>query len=159
MQTWEVRITAASTPVGSLTAVRGLYWKSDNLRERMVDEQSFPALVAAQLLDEASRFTYEFEEFIESASSVLVVDRLQVEEAFADRPDTRRQPLPPRTRFRPHRPRPPGVAGPRHRGCGTARQTCPAPSPALCRHSTGGSSEPVPCAAAYPDIRSAHSRL
>ncbi|MEV7871432.1 hypothetical protein AB0P17_36250 [Streptomyces sp. NPDC088124] len=84
VQTWEVRITAASTPVGSLRAVRGLYWKSDNLRERMTDEQSFPALVAAQLLDEEGRFTYEFEEFIESASSVLVVDGLQLEEAFAD---------------------------------------------------------------------------
>ncbi|BDM74864.1 hypothetical protein HEK616_83850 (plasmid) [Streptomyces nigrescens] len=84
VQNWEVRITSAGTPVGSLSAVRGLYWKSDNLRERMADEQSFPALVAAQLLDEAGRFTYEFEEFIESASSVLVVDRLQVEEAFAD---------------------------------------------------------------------------
>jgi len=32
VQTWEVRITAAGTPVGSLRAVRGLYWKSDNLR-------------------------------------------------------------------------------------------------------------------------------
>ncbi|MCP9956093.1 hypothetical protein [Streptomyces sudanensis] len=84
VQEWQVRITAAGTPVGSLTAVRGLYWKSDNLRERMADEQSFPALVAAQLLDEDGRFTYEFEEFIESASSVLVVDRLHVEEAFAD---------------------------------------------------------------------------
>ncbi|GES32380.1 hypothetical protein AB0G60_17805 [Streptomyces angustmyceticus] len=84
VQNWEVRITSAGTPVGSLSAVRGLYWKSDNLRERMVDEQSFPALVAAQLLDEAGRFTYEFEEFIESASSVLVIGRLQVEEAFAD---------------------------------------------------------------------------
>jgi hypothetical protein len=84
VQTWEVRITAAGTLVGSLTAVRGLYWKSDNLRERMVDEQSFPALVAAQLLDEEGRFTYEFEEFMESASSVLVVDGLHLEEAFAD---------------------------------------------------------------------------
>ncbi|WP_030382665.1 MULTISPECIES: hypothetical protein [unclassified Streptomyces] len=84
MQTWEVRITAAGAPVGSLTAVRGLYWKSDNLRERMADEQSFPALVAAQLLDEEGRFTDEFEEFIESASSVLVVDRLHMEKAFAD---------------------------------------------------------------------------
>ncbi|MCL7382520.1 hypothetical protein [Streptomyces sp. 35G-GA-8] len=84
VQEWQVRITAAGTPVGSLTAVRGLYWKSDNLRERMADEQSFPALVAAQLLDEDGRFTYEFEEFIKSASSVLVVDRLHVEEAFAD---------------------------------------------------------------------------
>ncbi|MFD9904027.1 hypothetical protein [Streptomyces sp. NPDC059063] len=84
VQTWQVCITAAGTPVGSLTAVRGLYWKSDNLRERMADEQSFPALVAAQLLDEDGRFTYEFEDFIESASSVLLVDRLHVEEAFAD---------------------------------------------------------------------------
>ncbi|MEV6182270.1 hypothetical protein [Streptomyces sp. NPDC052015] len=83
VQTWEVRITAAGTPVGSLTAVRGLYWKSDNLRERMADEQSFPALVAAQLLDEEGRFTYEFEEFMESASSILVVDGLQLEDAFA----------------------------------------------------------------------------
>jgi hypothetical protein len=84
VQEWQVRITAAGTPVGSLRAVRGLYWKSDNLRERMADEQSFPALVAAQLLDEDGRFTYEFEEFMESASSVLVVDRLRVEDAFAD---------------------------------------------------------------------------
>jgi len=84
VQEWQVRITAAGTPVGSLRAVRGLYWKSDNLRERMADEQSFPALVAAQLLDEDGRFTYEFEEFMESASSVLVVDRLHVEDAFAD---------------------------------------------------------------------------
>ncbi len=50
----------------------------------MADEQSFPALVAAQLLDEGGRFIYEFEELIESASSVLVVDRLHMEEAFAD---------------------------------------------------------------------------
>ncbi|QQC87022.1 hypothetical protein [Streptomyces alfalfae] len=84
VQTWQVRITAAGTPVGSLTAVRGLYWKSDNLRERMADEQSFPALVAAQLLDEEGGFTYEFEEFMEAASSVLVVDGLHLEEAFAD---------------------------------------------------------------------------
>lgn len=84
VQTWEVRITAAGTPVGRLTAMRGLYWKSDNLRERMTDEQSFPALVAAQLLDEEGHFTYAFEEFIESASSVLVIDGLQLEEAFAD---------------------------------------------------------------------------
>ncbi|MGC0407301.1 hypothetical protein RKD31_000544 [Streptomyces sp. SAI-163] len=84
VQTWEVRVTAAGTPAGSLTAVRGLYWKSDNLRERMSDEQSFPALVAAQLLDEEGRFTYAFEEFIESASSILVVDGLHMEEAFAD---------------------------------------------------------------------------
>lgn len=84
VQVWEVRITAAGTPVGSLTAVRGLYWKSDNLRERMADEQSFPALVAARLLDDEGRFTYEFEEFVESASSVLVVDGLRLEDAFAD---------------------------------------------------------------------------
>lgn len=74
----------AGAPVGSLTAVRGLYWQSDNLRERMDDEQSFPALVAAQLLDEEGHFTDEFEEFIESASSVLGVDRLHLDEAFAD---------------------------------------------------------------------------
>lgn len=84
VQAWEVGITAAGTPVGSLTAVRGLYWKSDNLRERMTDEQSFPALVAAQLLDDEGHFSYEFEEFIESASSVLVVDQLHLEKAFAD---------------------------------------------------------------------------
>ncbi|MEV7144665.1 hypothetical protein [Streptomyces tauricus] len=84
VQDWQVRITAAGTQVGSLTAVRGLYWKSDNLRERMADEQSFPALVASLLLDDEGHFTDEFEEFIESASSVLVVDRLQLEEAYAD---------------------------------------------------------------------------
>ncbi|MGW3360807.1 hypothetical protein ACWDFL_36360 [Streptomyces bungoensis] len=71
-----MRITAAGTPMGSITAVRGLYWTSDNLREPMADEQSFPALMAAQLLDEDGRSTYEFEEFIESASSVLAVDWL-----------------------------------------------------------------------------------
>ncbi|MEU6777442.1 hypothetical protein [Streptomyces sp. NPDC046759] len=47
-----MRIAVAGTPVGSLQAVRGPYWTSDNLRERMADEQSFPELVAAQLLDE-----------------------------------------------------------------------------------------------------------
>lgn len=40
--------------------------------------------MAAQLLDDEGRFTYEFEEFIESASSVLVVDGLRLEDAFAD---------------------------------------------------------------------------
>lgn len=50
----------------------------------MTDEQSFPALVACQILDEEGRFTYEFEEFTESASSVLVADRLHVEDAFTD---------------------------------------------------------------------------
>ncbi|MFI1855535.1 hypothetical protein [Streptomyces sp. NPDC020480] len=84
VQSWEVRITVAGTPVGGLKAVRGLYWQSDNLRERMADEQSFPAVVAAQLLDEEGQFTSEFEEFIESASSVLVVDQLHLDEAFAD---------------------------------------------------------------------------
>ncbi|MFE1781256.1 hypothetical protein ACFW9F_01345 [Streptomyces sp. NPDC059506] len=84
VQSWEVRIAVAGTPVGSLRAVRGLYWKSGNLRERLADEQSFPELVAARLLDEEGRFTCEFEEFVESASSVLVVDRLCLDGAFAD---------------------------------------------------------------------------
>jgi hypothetical protein len=84
VQSWDVRVTVDGTPVGSLQAVRGLYWQSDNLRERMVDEQSFPAVVAAQLLDEKGRFTHEFEDFVDSASSVLVVDRLRMDDAFAD---------------------------------------------------------------------------
>nr|WSW64721.1 hypothetical protein OG461_00110 [Streptomyces sp. NBC_00995]WSW71232.1 hypothetical protein OG461_36425 [Streptomyces sp. NBC_00995] len=84
VQRWDVRIDCAGQPVGSLVAVRGLYWKSDNLRERMTDEGSFPALVAGQLLDDEGHFTYEFEEFIESSSSVLVVDRLQLTGPFAD---------------------------------------------------------------------------
>ncbi|MEV7862956.1 hypothetical protein AB0O86_30145 [Streptomyces hirsutus] len=84
VQSWEVRITVGGTPVRSLEAVRGLYWQSDNLRERMADEQSFPAVVAAQLLDEEGRFTSEFEDFVDSASSVLVVDCLRMDDAFAD---------------------------------------------------------------------------
>jgi len=85
VQDWDVRITAAGTPVGSLRAVRGLYYQSDNLRERLDDEQSFPALVAARLLDEQGHFTDEFEDFIESVvTSVLVIDRLQLDDAFAD---------------------------------------------------------------------------
>jgi len=84
VQRWDVRIDCAGEPVGSLVAVRGLYWQSDNLRERMVDEQSFPALVAGQLLDDEGRFTSEFEEFAESASSVLVLDQLNLTGPFAD---------------------------------------------------------------------------
>ncbi|MER6409090.1 hypothetical protein ABT269_37720 [Streptomyces viridosporus] len=84
MQSWEARITVGGTPVGSLEAVRDLYRQSDNLRERMADEQSFPAVVAAQLLDEEGHFTHEFEDFVDSASSLLVVDRLRMDDAFAD---------------------------------------------------------------------------
>ena len=50
----------------------------------MADEESFPALVAGQTLDGDGRFTPEFEEFVESASSVLVVDQLQLSGPFAD---------------------------------------------------------------------------
>ncbi|MFI5940562.1 hypothetical protein ACIBCB_09910 [Streptomyces uncialis] len=84
VQRWDVRIDCAGEQVGSLGAVRGLYWQCDNLRERMADEGSFPALVAGQLLDDEGHFTHEFEEFIESSSSVLVVDQLQLTGPFAD---------------------------------------------------------------------------
>ncbi|MGP3777034.1 hypothetical protein ACTWJ8_40000 (plasmid) [Streptomyces sp. SDT5-1] len=84
VQVWDVRITAAGTLVGSLTATRGMYWKSDNLRERMADEQSFAAVVASQLLDEQGQFTYGFVEFIEMPGDVLVVDQLRLDEPYAD---------------------------------------------------------------------------
>ncbi|MCP9994678.1 hypothetical protein LUX34_01630 [Streptomyces werraensis] len=54
------------------------------LRERMADEHSFPTVVAAQILDEEDHFTPGFEDFIESASSVLVLDRLLLDDTFAD---------------------------------------------------------------------------
>jgi len=40
--------------------------------------------MASQLLDDEGHFTYAFEEFIESASSVLVIDELRLENAIAD---------------------------------------------------------------------------
>ncbi|GAA1236121.1 hypothetical protein [Streptomyces rhizosphaericus] len=50
----------------------------------MADEHSFPALVAGQLLDDEGGFTSEFEEFAEAASSVLVLDQLDLAGPYAD---------------------------------------------------------------------------
>ncbi|WP_328756193.1 hypothetical protein [Streptomyces sp. NBC_00271] len=46
MEFRHIQVLAGFKEVGSLRATRGLYWKADNLRERMADEQSFLALVA-----------------------------------------------------------------------------------------------------------------
>jgi hypothetical protein len=84
VQTWRVDITAGDQAVGSLRATRGLYWKADNLRERMADEQSFLARVAEQLLDADGKFRPEFEDFVDMASSVLVVDELDIATPWND---------------------------------------------------------------------------
>ncbi|MDQ1022649.1 hypothetical protein QF035_000231 [Streptomyces umbrinus] len=84
VQTWRVDIVTGDTTVGSLRVTRGLYWKAANLRERMADEQSFLALVAEQLLDEDGKFRPEFEDFVDMASSVLVVDDLDVAAPWND---------------------------------------------------------------------------
>jgi hypothetical protein len=84
VQTWRVDIAAGDQAVGSLRATRGLYWKADNLRERMADEQSFLALVAEQLLDADGKFRPEFEDFVDMASSVLVVDELDIAAPWND---------------------------------------------------------------------------
>ena len=84
VQTWRIDIAAGDQAVGSLRATRGLYWKADNLRERMADEQSFLALVAEQLLDADGKFRPEFEAFVDMASSVLVVDELDFEAPWND---------------------------------------------------------------------------
>ncbi|MFC8730388.1 hypothetical protein [Streptomyces bacillaris] len=72
--------------VGLLHAVRGLFWKADNLRERLGDEQSFSGVVAERVLDSAGRFSSVFEDFAEAASSLLVIERLdlQEQEPYAD---------------------------------------------------------------------------
>lgn len=84
VQTWQIRITAGEEAVGSLRATRGLYWKAGNLRERMADEESFLALVAEQLLDADGKFRPEFEDFVDMASSVLVVDELALTAPWND---------------------------------------------------------------------------
>ncbi len=84
VQTWRVDITADDKTIGGLRATRGLYWKADNLCERMADEQSFLALVAEQLLDPEGKFSPEFEDFVDMASSVLVVDELDIAAPWND---------------------------------------------------------------------------
>ncbi|MFI1226165.1 MULTISPECIES: hypothetical protein [unclassified Streptomyces] len=86
VQRWEVTIGLDGQRVGTLHAVRALYWKSDNLRERLDDEQSFSSLVAEQVLNSDGQFSAEFEEFTEAVSSLLVIDRLdlQEQEPYAD---------------------------------------------------------------------------
>ncbi|GHE51143.1 hypothetical protein [Streptomyces capitiformicae] len=84
VQTWRVEIVAGGKTVGSLRATRGLYWKADNLRERMADEQAFLSLVAEQLLDHDGKFLPDFEEFVDMASSVLVVDELDIASPWND---------------------------------------------------------------------------
>ena len=56
-QTWQVVVTADGEPVGSMQATRGLWWKADDLRERLTDEGSFVAEVSQQLLDPDGSFT------------------------------------------------------------------------------------------------------
>lgn len=84
VQTWQVRVAAGDEQVGSLRATRGLYWKADNLRERMGDEQSFLALVSEQLLDPDGSFSRELEDFLEMPNSVLVIDQLEVAAPWDD---------------------------------------------------------------------------
>jgi hypothetical protein len=84
VQMWRVDIAAGDQALGSLRATRGLYWKADNLRKRMADEQSFLALVAEQLLDADGKFRPEFEDFVDMAASVLVVDELDIAAPWSD---------------------------------------------------------------------------
>lgn len=84
IQTWQVRVVVGDQPVGSLRATRGLYWKSDNLRERMGDEQSLPAVVAEQLLNPDGSFSRDLEDFVEMTNGVLVIDQLQLSAPWDD---------------------------------------------------------------------------
>ncbi|MFI5924049.1 hypothetical protein ACIA8M_36705 [Streptomyces anulatus] len=86
VQRWEVSILVDGQRVGLLHTVRGLFWKADDLRERLGDEQSFCGVVAEQVLDSAGRFSSAFEHFTEAASSLLVIERLdlQEQEPYAD---------------------------------------------------------------------------
>ncbi|WP_420167201.1 hypothetical protein [Streptomyces violaceoruber] len=86
VQRWEVSVLVDGQRVGLLHAVRGLFWKADDLRERLGDEQSFCGVVAEQVLDSAGRFSSAFEDFTEAASSLLVIERLdlQEQEPYAD---------------------------------------------------------------------------
>jgi hypothetical protein len=84
VQTWQVTVAHQGQRVGALRATRGLYWKSNNLRDRLVDEQGFPALVAEELLDPDGSFTSEFEEFTEGSGSLLAVELLELAEPWQD---------------------------------------------------------------------------
>ncbi|WP_329138336.1 hypothetical protein OG552_30415 [Streptomyces sp. NBC_01476] len=84
VQTWQVRLSAGGRPVGTLRATRGLYWKSGNLRERLSDEQAFPEVAAGQLLNPDGSFSAAFENFVEMASSILVVELVEPAEPWDD---------------------------------------------------------------------------
>ncbi|MEU9280318.1 hypothetical protein [Streptomyces sp. NPDC048341] len=84
VHSWQIRVVVGDETVGSLRATRGLYWKAGNLHDRMADEQSFPALVAEQLLDAEGKFRPEFENFVDMASSILVLDELDLGEPWND---------------------------------------------------------------------------
>ncbi|MFF3878960.1 hypothetical protein [Streptomyces sp. NPDC001978] len=84
VQTWQVSLLAGDETVGSLRATRGLYWKAHNMRQRMADEQSFPAVVAEQLLDADGQFRPEYEEFVDIPGSILVVDDLHIAAPWND---------------------------------------------------------------------------
>ncbi|MEY9839363.1 hypothetical protein [Streptacidiphilus sp. EB103A] len=84
VQTWQVNLADQGQPVGALRATRGLYWKSNNLRDRLTDEQEFLALVAEQLLDPDGSFNSEFDEFTEGSGSVLVVELLDLAAPWQD---------------------------------------------------------------------------
>lgn len=84
VQTWTIHITADSETIGSLRATRGMYWQSDNLRDRMADEQDFPAIVSGQLLKPDGTFTDTFEDFVDMPGSVLVIDQLELPATWDD---------------------------------------------------------------------------
>ncbi|MEU5632224.1 hypothetical protein ACH47C_23945 [Streptomyces rishiriensis] len=84
VQTWQISLLANDETVGTLRATRGLYWKAHNLRQRMADEQSFPAVVSEQLLDATGQFRPEFEEFVDLPGSVLVIDDLHIAAPWDD---------------------------------------------------------------------------
>ncbi|MGW2347418.1 hypothetical protein [Actinacidiphila glaucinigra] len=83
-QVWQVDITADGEPAGSLQATRGLWWKAVDLRERLTDEGSFTAEVARRILRPDGAFTDDFDDLIQRAGYLLVLDRCEMKPPWDD---------------------------------------------------------------------------
>lgn len=84
LHTWHLHLTAKDKPVGSLRATQCMFWQAGNLRDRMDDEGDLIALAARQLFRPDGSPTEAFEEAVDIAGSVLVIDQLAVTPPWDD---------------------------------------------------------------------------
>ncbi|MFD9400283.1 hypothetical protein ACFWA4_15905 [Streptomyces sp. NPDC060011] len=84
VQAWQISLTSGGEKVARVRAVRGQYWKANNLHARLADEQGLAAVAAEQLLDAEGQFLPAYEEFVDLPGSLLVVDDLHIEAPWDD---------------------------------------------------------------------------